>query len=793
MHLDDRHAAELISQSLDRPLSSDEAELLDAYLANAADGQKYARMLRLQQRLASEMMHAAEDGDHVVSDQLPEEARTRIEQMLADASRQTTPASKSGARPQFASASRGQRDLAFASVLLESKRFSADQLSVATKGWRASESGLSDYLVESGVISGDARDILESRVDIELSDTAAGFGRDTVRSARPPGRWSIHRSGVSAQLSQILGMQSDKPEFLDVECRFQLLRQIGEGGLGSVWLARDERLNRNVAVKRLHADGEQSPHAIARFRREAEITGHLEHLNIIPVYLAGTDASSDKDLYVMRFVGKRTLADAIRDYHGGVSPIQEKDSARLYRLLGMFLRVCDAIAYAHSRGVIHRDLKPDNVALDSFGQVIVLDWGLAKVTDDGELGPHLALGAAASDSAVLQTMAGTVIGTPLYMSPEQAVGDLDSMDHRTDIYGLGAILFAILTGRAPHENSAIIVDGGIQIDELVIAIAEHESPSPRELNPDISVDLEAICNKALAFNRHGRHESVAQLSEEIVAWLAGTHERQERYDALRTQGRELISVLANCFRDLGNNARFMGSLPPIQNIVRAGEADDKEQFTVWRERLTTIFRGLLQANSDLTGVTYQQVSDDVRDLVRVERHSTDDSKVRAVPRSRLTQTSGTFAFEVQKQAPDEAVSAISTREVRNGRIAAYLETGISIFDDQTEEPFGNVIIEASLERLLVDFLNSEPGVATEVILCDVELSTLFHWKSQSTLPHSTGSRVTDVAPDWTDHLASVDILSIKSEWTDEANCQFHIRRLIANTFDHGAAFVLIRS
>jgi len=138
-------------------------------------------------------------------------------------------------------------------------------------------------------------------------------------------------------------MQSDEPEFVDMACRFRLLRQIGEGGLGSVWLARDERLTRNVAIKRLHVDGEQSAHTVARFRRESEITGHLEHQNIISVYVAGTDDGSDNDLYVMRFVGKRTLTDAIREYHD-VGRGREKDASRLARLLGMFLRVCDAIA-----------------------------------------------------------------------------------------------------------------------------------------------------------------------------------------------------------------------------------------------------------------------------------------------------------------------------------------------------------------------------------------------------------------------------------------------------------------
>lgn len=789
MPLEDQQAALLISRSLDLPLSADEAKQLDAYLSQTADGQKYARMLRLQQKLGSDIMEAAEQGDHVVKERLSVEARVRIEQMMAHAIEDREAIAGSDESTATAAPQR-QRDLAFASVLLESQRISPQQLAAASKNWEASGLILSEYLVDRGVVSVDACDILESRADIALQNTATGALAATGISKKQTGRWDIQRSGVSAQLSQLLGLHGGQANFLGVDCRFRLLRQIGEGGLGSVWLARDERLNRNVAVKRLHVNGEESAQAIARFRREAEITGHLEHLNIVPVYLAGTDESSDRDLYVMRFVGKRTLTDAIREYH---ELIDSNPGTQLHQLLAMFLRVCDAIAYAHSRGVIHRDLKPDNIALDNFGQVIVLDWGLAKVTGDGELGPQLALSESATHSAHLQTLDGAVVGTPLYMSPEQAGGDIDSIDYRTDVYGLGALLFAILTGRAPHEDSATSERGAIQITKLIDTIAKGNSPSPKQLTQDVPVILEAICNKAIAFSQHARYQSVTQLSDEIVAWMAGSHQRQQRYDALRAQGRELVSVVANCFRDLANNARFMGTLPPIQQMIQASESDNREEFSVWRERLTTIFRGLLQTNSELSSVTYQAVGESkMRDLVRIERHSSDKSRVRAVPQSRLTETSATFAMEIQRQVPDEVVSTISTRDIRNGRQAAYVETGIPIFNDQTEEPFGNIVIEASLEHLLDGFLASASSIATEVIVCDEQQNVRFIWNPKRFLQDAVGSQLTDVSPQWTDQLAKVEITSIETEWTNEACSRFHIHRIRANTFDFGEAFVLIR-
>ena len=197
----------------------------------------------------------------------------------------------------------------------------------------------------------------------------------------------------------------------------------------------------------------------------------------------------------MRFVGKRTLADAITEYHdrclaGNCDPLI------LHRLLTAFLGVCQAIAYAHSRGVIHRDLKPENVGLDNFGQVIVLDWGLAKVVDDSDLSSQLSGDVELSGEALAETLVGEVIGTPLFMSPEQAAGE--SVSQQADIYGLGAILFAILTGDAPHEPKQSPTSEPLKIKDVLKSIQKNESPRPRDLRSDIPIELEAICMKAMA-------------------------------------------------------------------------------------------------------------------------------------------------------------------------------------------------------------------------------------------------------------------------------------------------------
>ena len=274
-------------------------------------------------------------------------------------------------------------------------------------------------------LSSDARQRLKSSVTSALLRNS-GAGAGTASGVTAPTLITSSTDGARA-----------KPESRRTSSRFNVVRKLGEGGLGTVWLARDEKLRRNVAIKEMKPAALESEVAWQRFHREAEITGHLEHPGIVPLYQFGLDSETQQPFYAMRFVGKRTLQDAIREHHDR-GPCRDKEGLMLHRLLGDFLRVCQAIAYAHSRGVIHRDLKPENVAIDSFGQVIVLDWGLARVLESAELGTHLLLDEQGDDSLLGQTMAGEVVGTPLYMSPEQAAGDLDAIDERTDVYGLGA-------------------------------------------------------------------------------------------------------------------------------------------------------------------------------------------------------------------------------------------------------------------------------------------------------------------------------------------------------------------
>ena len=369
---------------------------------------------------------------------------------------------------------------------------------------------------------------------------------------------------------------------------------------------------------------------------------------------------------------------------------------------------------------MHRDLKPENVALDNFGQVIVLDWGIAKLLSDGELAIQSSLNpCTADDCSLTNTMAGEVVGTPLYMAPEQAAGDLDSVDQRTDVYGLGAVLFAILTGKAPHEKTGNEVKSG-QVSELLAAIKDRDAPLPRELNANVPHDLEDICVRALSRSRFYRQASAQELAEDVERWMAGQQTKQQLYSSMRMEGRDLRAKLSSCIRDFGTNVRFMSTLPPIHGLIDCFHGQDDEGEVVWRERLATIFRGLLRSNSDFTAVSYAQVVDGhFRELVRAERPSI-DREARTVPKSRLAQEPLTeFGQVVMRKKPDDVHVAISPCQLPEGACLASLklEAGVPVFD-RDEEPFGMVSIEGDFDRLASMQLQNRSRVSGTALVID---------------------------------------------------------------------------
>ena len=392
---------------------------------------------------------------------------------------------------------------------------------------------------------GDPR--LRSRVEHLLATDQENsiLGTDTLSSvlAGPPGdpgsvgsgpRWSLPYSGD-----------------------YEVGDTVARGGMGTIYRGIQSSLGRTVALKVMHDTG--SPDSRHRFRLEAETLGRLNHPNIVPIH----DLVRENGVPVcfsMKLVEGRNLQQIL-------DRLREKDEATLRefplaRLLTIYLKVCDAISFAHSRGVLHRDLKPENIMVGDFGEVLVMDWGLAKQKDEAacpgetDKGRDLLASSVESgdDRSFLATLEGSVMGTPRYMSPEQAKGHIDEIDEQSDVFSLGGILYALLTLHPPVEGSTLLeILGKVSCGEITpptrfgSATAKGNPPTSRgetlpakDVRPlphlaggRVPAALSAVAMKALALEKSRRYASVADLGKEIEAYLNGFATQAEEAGGFR--------------------------------------------------------------------------------------------------------------------------------------------------------------------------------------------------------------------------------------------------------------------
>jgi eukaryotic-like serine/threonine-protein kinase len=434
----------------------------------------------------------------------------------------------------IASRPSADRNLLFGILALQMDFINRDALVGAMHAWvLAKDKTLGQILIEQGKLGVEEHGLLDALVKKHLqkhnNDPAQSLAAVSSLGPVEQSLRQIADPDVSASLGHVPRVDAAPP--VDRYAtrapsvtpsttggpRFRILRPHAHGGLGEVYVALDDELHREVALKEIKDRFADDPESRARFVLEAEITGGLEHPGIVPVYGLGHYAEG-RPFYAMRFIRGDSLMSAIEQFHAddAAPGTPGQRTLALRELLGRFVDVCNAIEYAHSRGVLHRDLKPGNIILGNYGETLVVDWGLAKpmeevppsATDSMEapLRPPSLSGSSS------QTQAGAVLGTPQYMSPEQAHGRLDILGPASDVYSLGATLYCLLTGKPPFTDTDVAM--------VLLRVRQGKFTPPRKLKPELPSALEAICLKAMALRTADRYPTPRALAQDIERWLA---------------------------------------------------------------------------------------------------------------------------------------------------------------------------------------------------------------------------------------------------------------------------------
>jgi serine/threonine-protein kinase len=427
------------------------------------------------------------------------------------------------------------RHLLFGLLALQNGLIDQGQLMLAFQAWTRDKSkNLGDHLEARGDLTAAKRALLDALAEVHLE----AHGGDVEKSlaavpANRSTRASLAELGepeIEQMLARIARRKNSHATEADDDAdpdstaslsvgsatsdgqRFRVLRPHARGGLGAVFVAFDCELHREVALKQIHEEHADDPDSRQRFIAEAEITGGLEHPGVVPVYGLGADARG-RPYYAMRFIKGDSLKAAVARFHGDRSLKQDpgRRSLELRKLLRRFTDVCNAADYAHSRGVIHRDLKPANIIVGKHGETLLVDWGLAKSVGrvDRSVGEETI---APTSSGSSETQPGSALGTPAYMSPEQARGELNTLGPRSDVYSLGATLYCLLTGKPPFEAE--------DIGSVLHAVEEGQFSRPTQLDLAIDKALEAVCLKAMATAPEDRYPTPKALADDLDRWMA---------------------------------------------------------------------------------------------------------------------------------------------------------------------------------------------------------------------------------------------------------------------------------
>jgi serine/threonine protein kinase len=485
--------------------------------------------------------------------------------------------------------------------------------------------------------------------------------------------------GMAATMVEANRGDSDEIGSLGLQQTYRELRFHARGGLGEIYVADDTDLKREVVLKFIRGQHRKRRDANDQFRLEAEVTARLDHPGVVPVYGFGKTPDG-RYCYAMRFIQGDTIESKITEIHspamkGEDSIFDSSRSVELRQLIARFITVCQTLAYAHNRGILHRDIKPDNIMLGRFGETLVVDWGLALAVnrdDTARASGEETLMPTGSGSSSGST--GGAVGTPAYMSPEQAAG-LPVLTPGVDVFSLGATLYKMLTGRAPYR-------GDSARETLKLAQAGSWVPA-RELNSEIPAGLDAICSRALAVKLYDRYPTALDLADDLEHWLADepleampenrlqTMSRwtrknrgktqwiitavlltivslavgvtssvvkdqelvQQRVTFLEAQGNFNEILVKSAFNDLRNDVRLLAGRPTITQAAVAFDGDpasksdeDKETIQELENSLAVLFGEFLAQNPSYMQVRYLANDDNGNERVRLDR-----SEQRGIP------------------------------------------------------------------------------------------------------------------------------------------------------------------
>lgn len=588
-----------------------------------------------------------------------------------------------------------------------------EQLMDAVQGWLAdSAHPIEDRLFGDGALNEEDRDLLGHMVEIHAekqgghlnkSLTVLGSVDSVIEELR-----TVNESQIEATVAGLpddretrehLPTVTDDDDLKKMEVarnsgvdntRFRLLRPHAKGGLGEVFVARDTELNREVALKEMQTKFADNLNSQSRFLLEAEVTGSLEHPGIVPVYGLGRYGDG-RPYYAMRFIRGDSLEEAVdRLHHHGGSVAESSnpafESVGFRKILGRFIDVCNAIEFAHSRGVLHRDLKPGNIMLGDHGETLVVDWGLAKVQgrDAVETCEDEAVFQPSSGSNIAQTQIGRAIGTPAFMPPEQASGKLDELGPASDVYSLGATLYYVLTGQRPIQSKGL--------ENVLKDVQAGRFKSPRSLNSNIPMPLNAICLKAMSLRVQDRYNSPQSLADDIERFLADEpiiadvepiRLRARRW--MRKHPKSIAALAAGLFVGLASTV--------VIAVVVSGQ---KQTLAAAKTDLDTAFAQVSRSNEELKKANQaERIATENAEEKRVEAELAREEEriAKDLEAVRRKESEAVLAFF------QDTVLAAARPESQNGGlgIAVTVRDAIDAAEPQIEFAFpGQPAIEASV-------------------------------------------------------------------------------------------------